>query len=273
MQKICSYALFGNQPENGGATRDFYWSFLPSLVRAHHHIFPDWELRVHVDSLWKEDRGELLRRYRDAELLNIVYVEENKSTCRSMLWRLRPLWNSVGYVLSRDIDSVPSIKERKAVEVFISSGRAVHCLNDSVSHNAVMMGGMVGFDTRKFRVVSPWNSWDDLLALGPNHGLEFYTGGPDQNLQANEIYPLFYPHDVCCHRFKGLPNDPRIRHCYHDVPETAPLDIHPPVVENDFDKLCPHLGSSGYPVDQVLDFFDKHGREDIMQRVRSAEQR
>ena len=78
MKKVASYSLFGNRPEANGTTRDFYWDFIPALVRSHHNLFRDWELRIHVDSTKNEPRSRLLRAYEKAGLLMAKYVEENK---------------------------------------------------------------------------------------------------------------------------------------------------------------------------------------------------
>lgn len=274
MKKVASYALFGKRPEANGTTRDFYWDFIPALVRSHHNLFPDWELRIHVDSTKHEDRSKYLRSYEDAGLLTAKYVEENKSTCRSMLWRLLPIWDDdVSFVMCRDIDASPTIKDRRATDEFIHSGRTLHCLNDNPAHCVTMMGGLVSFNAIKFKALTPWRSWEELVSTGPKYNLDNPSGGPDQNLQSHEIFPLFYPHDLCCHRFSGMPMDAEIEHCYPSVKHQPHGDILVEVVDNNFDSLIPHLGCAGYPAPKVVEFFDTYGRKDITKRVVEAESR
>jgi hypothetical protein len=272
MKKVASYSLFGKRPEAGGTTRDFYWDFVPALVRSHHNLFSDWELRIHVDSTKYEDRSKYLRAYEDAGLLVAKYVEENKSTCRSMLWRLLPIWeHDVSYVMCRDIDSSPTLKDRYATEEFVHSGCSLHCLNDNPAHTVPMMGGLVSFNALKFRALTPWRTWEELISTGSKYNLDNPSGGPDQNLQSNEIYPIFYSHDICCHRFSGMPIDPAIHHCYNAVSQHNLKDIPESVIANNFDSIIPHLGCAGYPASKVVEFFDTYGRKDITDKVKSIE--
>lgn len=283
MKNIASYALFGNRPEasarQGDAvtgTRIYYWNCLPGLIRSHHHLWPNWELRIHVDSTYETDRSRLLRAYVAEGLATIKYVEENISTCRSMLWRLLPLWEEdVGYVLSRDVDSMPSLKDRRATETFMQTGAALHCMNDNEAHGSYVMGGMVSFyapTVRRFLADCGIPSWQELINRGPRYGLAEPSGGPDQNLLVHEVWNRFYPNGICSHRFSGLPHDPQLKACFSSVDTTMrPFGVADAVIDNDVDKLNPFLGCSGYPIEETKVFFDTHGFSYITEKIQRAE--
>lgn len=265
--KVASYALFGNHVSHG--TRQFYWDHLPATVRAHHNIFPDWELRIHVDSTYHEDRSKLLRAYEAAGLLKVVHAEENIACCRSMLWRMMPVWeDGVTHVVCRDLDSVPCPKDWKCITQWVDSGAALSSINDNPAHSVTMMGGMVGFRTDKFRAKAPWPSWIKMIEAG--EGLERPSGGYDQILMSNQIWHLFYP-DVCAHRFAGMPQDGRMTACYNSVFQ-GPVPGLDPEMCSLADSLMPYLGTSSYDIPRAVKIFDEHGKPEVRDRVVTAEQ-
>jgi hypothetical protein len=266
MNFVASYALFGNHVSHG--TRQFYWDHLPSLVRAHHHFFGGWELRIHVDSTWKEDRSRLLQAYNDGGLLNMVYCEENKACCRSMLWRMRPAWDlDVSYVICRDIDSMPCPKDALAVKQWIQSGATIHTINDNPQHTATMMGGMVGFKVDQFQQKCPWPSWEAMVES--YEGLERPSGGYDQMLMSDRIWHLYYP-DICSHRFAGLPADPKLRACC-TIAEPYTVPENSPGLCRQADAMMRHLGASSYDIPAACKLFDTYGNPAVRERVLNAE--
>jgi hypothetical protein len=261
MKLVASYALFGNHVSHG--TRQFYWDHLPSLVRAHHNFFPAWELRIHVDNTYKEDRSKLLRAYAAAGLLDLYYVEENIACCRSMLWRMRPAWDpAVDYVICRDIDSMPCPKDALAVEDWINSGAAIHTINDNPQHTVTMMGGMVGFKVSSFLKKCPWPTWEDMITR--YEGLEKPSGGYDQMLMSNMIWNLYCP-DICSHRFAGMPADPGLRACFTSVEE-------PPMPwQQQANALMRHLGACSYDIPAACKLLDSYGNPKVRDRVLTVE--
>ncbi len=266
MKKVVSYALFGNHVTYG--TRQFYWDHIPATVRAHHNLLPGWELRIHVDSLYHDDRSKLLRAFEKAGLINVVHAEENIACCRSMLWRMMPVWDSeVSHVICRDIDSIMCPKDVKVITQWVDSGAALSVVNDNPAHSVTMMGGMVGFNTSKFMAKTPWPTWIDMIKAG--EGLERPSGGYDQILMSNQIWGRYYP-DVCAHRFSGMPQDSRMTACYNSVPE-GPVHGLDPEMCRQADTLMPYLGTCGYPIGKAIEIFDTHGNQELRERVVTAE--
>jgi hypothetical protein len=265
--KVASYALFGNHVTYG--TRQFYWDHIPATVRAHHNLLPDWELRIHVDSLYDDDRSKLLRAFEKAGLLRVIHAEENIACCRSMLWRMMPVWDKdVTHVLCRDIDSIMCPKDVKVVTQWVQSGATLSVVNDNPAHSVTMMGGMVGFRTDTFLAKSPWPTW--LAMIEAHEGLHLPSGGYDQILMSNSIWNHYYP-DVCAHRFSGMPQDGRLKACYQSVPE-GPIAGLDPEMCRQADALMPYLGTCGYPIDKAIKIFDDHGNPEVRDRVVTAEQ-
>jgi hypothetical protein len=261
MKNVASYALYGN--------RRFYWQGLRSLVRAHHNIFPGWELRIHHDSTIHAPRSTILRKYAEAGLVKLVQVEESKAYCRSMLWRLLPVWeDDVGYVLCRDIDSMPTIKDRRMTEQFIKSGAAIHCMNDNGSHTSAMMGGMCSINGPSFRQKSGYAKWEDLIIL--RNDLDRVMGGVDQILLHYHVWEKMFP-DVCEHRLKGLAPHAGARASFTTV---EPVDIAgiPQKLQEETDALIPFMGCPGYDCERAVAFFDEHGNQDLTRQLREIEE-
>jgi len=272
--KVCaSYSLFGNHIVNG--TRQFYWDHVPALVRAHHNLYPSWwELRIHVDSTYHDDRSKWLRAYEAAGLVKIVHVEENIAVCRSMLWRMLPIWDTESrfdYVMCRDIDSAPCPRDYKTIQQFFQSGATIHAVNDNYQHTVTMMGGMVGFQVQPFLAKCPWPSW--LAMINAHEGLELPSGGYDQILMSNSIWFHYYP-DACVHRFAGLGSDNELKACYHGVlpgPISFPKAINGDRMCAEVDTLMPYLGASSYEIPRACRIYDTYGDPAVRDRVLAAE--
>lgn len=264
---VISYSLFGNHVTWG--TRQFYWDFLPALVRAHHNIYPGWELRIHVDSTFRDPRSNFLCALNDAGLANVRYVEENLQVCRSMLWRMRPLWEAgIDYVLCRDIDSLITLRDRRATEMFIQSGASAHALNDHPQHTVVMMGGLCSFKSTQFLETTKWTCWEEMIALSGI--LERPSGGSDQILLAHEVWPRLYP-NICAHRFNGISVDPNLRACYKNVDEIGLPDVPAGLLTPATDALVPFMGCPGYDWPAAVKHFDTFGDPILAEKIQKIE--
>ena len=66
------------------------------------------------------------------------------------------LCSQVDLLLSRDLDSLISDRERSAVEEWISSGETTHVMRDNVHHWTPMLGGMWGMSLKSADVRKSW---------------------------------------------------------------------------------------------------------------------
>lgn len=158
MKKLVSYSFFRHkdsayESERCGESRGiFFVNYLRAIVRAHHSVYPDFELRIHHDDLAMQfEYWKALRRMADAGLLTLHFMGKAQYLCGSMVWRMAPIWDSsVSVVLCRDVDSLSTMRERMAVERWMESKASIHVIHDSISHAGVM-GGTIAFKTNLVR--------------------------------------------------------------------------------------------------------------------------
>lgn len=193
---VFSVAFFRNwasgyESERAGAGRGvFFVNYLRSLVRNHWAVWSDWKLWIHHDEKAREfPYWKCIEKMADRGLLRIFYMGEAKKLCEAMLWRMIPCWNTdVSRVLCRDLDSLSTPRERRAVDKWISSEKAVSALHDSESHSSTaLMGGLVGFKSEWVR--EHWNTYLYLIWKAKAHGIDLTYHGSDQNLLNTEVLP------------------------------------------------------------------------------------
>jgi hypothetical protein len=184
---VVSYAFFRNdasayESDRCGASKGkFFVGFLPAVVRAHHSVYPDYELRIHHDERVREyPYFRVLESLASRGMLRLVAMGEAHELCESMLWRLAPCWDeSVDRVICRDVDSLSTPRERLAVEEWIAGGKPIHSIHDSPSHKgALILGGLCGFRAEYIR--SRFETVDFLYYWIRWHGLPLTKLGDDQ---------------------------------------------------------------------------------------------
>lgn len=262
---ISSYCVFGdlNVPR--------YWGAIRGIVWAHHHIFPGWELRIYHDNL-VEKHGQALKRYHHAGLVNAVPCGETPPIGVGALWRYKAIWDQAAeYVLTRDIDSLPLVRDRLMVDEFMETGMAMHSISDHPDQSWHMQAGMVGFHAPKFRDRVFFTSWDAMVGKASSYGIDMsvWQGGPDQQLLSRLVWPLMAD-EVCEHRLKGVQFTGSGGKKFDRVPERQLSDV-PAEVQDGADTLMPFMGCPGFDVDRAVAFFKKYGRAEVTQRLERAE--
>lgn len=254
-RKIVSYSYFRSPTSQyeklkGDAAIQFQ-QFLKMLVRAHHCIWRGYEMRIHYDSHVPQlPYWPTMRKLHDEKLLRLVYCGDADPLCKSMLWRMIPVFveqNPV--VVCRDIDSVPMLRDRLAVEEWLGSGLAVHCIHDNAAHSGVM-GGTTSVHAERFRQLIGVQTMKEFLALGAD--LDWDKQGADQHL-LNRLLPR-YAHQTLVHEL------------HHRVNDMGPVEVRdhvtpffpdpawtPEIVASD--KLCPSVGGCTDP-QAAFEFYD-----------------
>lgn len=180
------------ESERAGAGRGvFFCNYLRSLVRAHYAVYQDFQLWIHHDERAREfPYFKVLERMQERGLLKLIYMGPSEALCKSMMWRLLPIWNlSVDVVLCRDLDALSTPRERRAIDKWLASDRAISALHDSESHSsAALMGGMVGFKCEWMR--DKFASWNAFIGLAGQYGIDLSQHGSDQRLLNAAILPL-----------------------------------------------------------------------------------
>lgn len=195
--KVYSVAFFRDansayESERAGAGRGvFFVNYLRTLVRAHYAVYPDYQLWIYHDDRAKEfPYFKVLEREQERGLLKLIYMGQSEALCKSMMWRLLPIWNlGVDVVLCRDLDALATPRERRAIDKWLASGKAVSALHDSESHSsAALMGGMVGFRAQWMR--DHFASWYDLVGKASSLGIDLSQHGADQRLLNALVLPI-----------------------------------------------------------------------------------
>jgi len=223
-------------PRCGASQGCFFVNYIRAITRMHPAVYPDWEMRIyHDDRVTQYPYWKAMERMQEAGLLKLIYVGKAETLCGSMLWRLIPAWDpEVQYVLCRDVDSLQTPRERKAIERWIASGKPVSALHDSQSHSSsALMGGMVGFRTNWLNFNFP--SFESFVAKASARGIDLNKHGADQTLLNAEVYP--------------------ITNGGNDVSNEDRASLGPR--EHVLDQLCAHIGGA-YHVEPVVKFFDEN---------------
>lgn len=132
MKRVISFCLWGNNPKYCvGAIRN------AQLAKK---IYPGWEVWVYCGTSVPESTISDLRE-NDAKI--ILRSEEGDWT--GMFWRFEPIANpDVDAMISRDADSRLSLREKKAVDNWLSSDKLFHVMRDHPAHGIEILGGMWG---------------------------------------------------------------------------------------------------------------------------------
>ena len=223
-------------PRCGASQGCFFVNYIRAIVRMHPAVYPDWQMRIyHDDRVTQYPYWKAMERMQEAGLFKLIYAGTAHTLCGSMLWRLMPAWDpEVKYVLCRDVDSLQTPRERKAVDRWIASGKPVSALHDSQSHSSsALMGGMVGFRTNWLNFNFP--SFEAFVAKAAARGIDLNKHGADQTLLNAEVYPITNSGDDVANEDRG------------SLGERSHV----------LDQLCAHIGGA-YHVEPVVKFFDEN---------------
>ena len=189
MKRVISFAIFDSSKH--AYRPGFYWQHLKHAVWGYLNLFPGWELRIYHDkSLYNNYYGGVLLRLQEEGLLKLIYMGEETVICRAMLWRLEPLFDpEVEYILCRDIDHSPTIREKKMVERFIQTKKTLHCVQDNPAHVCPMLGGLIGFNVESFRKTFVASSVDSLLKSFRWNKNKLTEHGDDQKFMNTHLWP------------------------------------------------------------------------------------
>lgn len=277
LSRVISLALFGDGP---------YWDHLPAYVRAHCSLFPGYGLWIHVEpaAMTRSKYGRALQRLSAAGLVRIVDmpVRDGQGKCEKMLWRLAPAWDeSVDYVFCRDADSLPTWRERLAVEEFLARAEAgqvdAHALADNVAHAGVM-GGMCGFRAARLRKIC--RSFDTLVRSAEYSDEQWDRHGADQDVLNRLVagpprlrvfeHAIFAIDDEC--GVARVRRGPTIDHAASFSTTIAPCDVEVPASAAGSDRLIRYIGAAdSYSIKNAVAHYDQLGSLGVMAMIRECE--
>ncbi len=258
--KILSYALF-RAPDRvhwrSDATADrisAYARFLPVMIRAHHAIWPGYELRIHHDDCARaHPYFAALERLQAQGLLRLVDCGAVEALTLAMLWRMRPVFEGDGerWVVTCDLDSLPLLRLRQFVEEFAASDKAAMLVHGCESHN-IVGGGALGIRSTRFRQLIGASSWSGFVGLaGGEYGWSAYAA--DEEFLRYKIWERIADEAIV---FSN--NEERTIRCVDQrrAPALPPPDDLLPAVRASGDYFAPYIGSAGYELDAAFAFYD-----------------
>ncbi|MEX0371374.1 MAG: hypothetical protein AB3N09_12140 [Tateyamaria sp.] len=132
-RNVISFSLFGRDPSYRlGAVRN-------AIVAR--HLYPGWTPRFYVDSSVPQETLAQLR----AEGAQIRMAPKLDAARYGLFWRFLVEDDpDVDIYLVRDADSILNIRERMAVEDWLTSGKPYHVMRDHPLHSELILAGMWG---------------------------------------------------------------------------------------------------------------------------------
>ena len=271
-ERVIALSVFG---------KGHYWQYLRAFVRAHAVLFPGYSLRVyHDDAIYQAAYGDALHGLEEMGFLKLVRMAKDglsHGKCRSMLWRLAAAWDpEVEHVFSRDLDALPTWRERCAVEAFVSSGLDLHTIHDNPAHDGVM-GGLCGARAEALRGLFP--SFEAFVEAAGFSSAEWSEHGADQIFLNSKIAPKLklFEHSV----FVAFEDNGTTRRIRKPSPFSARFETGLPPVDDPrvpldireaSNGLIPYMGVAGYPHEDATAFYDERGPKAILDGIREAEE-
>lgn len=254
-QIVSSYALFGSNPS--------YWNNIALVIKAHKAIVPQWGIYIFHDSNINTIRSaqKLIDLQKDGHI-KLIQVDDNTPRCKAMLWRMLPVWDDeVDYVFCKDADTLPTYKEFQIAAEFIQSNYSVLGINDNPAHGIALMGGMVGFNTKRFRKLTNLNSFNDMVSLmEPNFNWDQH--GADQIMLNQKILPKVLSQTIIYRVFDGATKYDGIN-CKLEVPNINISNNE--YIHNHGNRFTNYAGACGVNMDlvEIHKFYDAHGNTNV----------
>ncbi|CAF3436162.1 unnamed protein product [Rotaria sp. Silwood1] len=183
-QRIISISLYGPK-ENKRFQYNQSLSFLHELINDVNTIYSDnFILRIHHDDTisLSDVICPIECRHHNVDFCNM----ESKLFIPPKIWRFIPAGDPlVDIMISRDLDSPLTQRERAAVDVWLASNKSFHNMRDHPMHAVHMLGGMWGFRPSLNPTVS-------LLIHNKIHDrslVKRYRGIRDQSFLSREVWP------------------------------------------------------------------------------------
>lgn len=167
MKKIISFSLWGNDPKYTiGAIKNAILT---------EQIYPGWTSRFYVGKSVPENIITTLKSFDNVEVIEM----DEPGDWSGMFWRFYAC-EDADIMLSRDTDSRLSMREKLAVDEWLSSDKNFHIMRDHPLHVTEILGGM-------------WGCRNGILK-GIKNMINEYTKGDfwqvDQNFLKEKIYPI-----------------------------------------------------------------------------------
>lgn len=168
MKKLICFSLWGdNKKYTIGAIRN---------AEIAKNIFPDWICRYYIGQSTPKIIVDKLKSMNNVEVV-LMDVEGN---WEGMFWRFLPAGDSdVEVMISRDCDSRLGVREKLAIDEWLSSDKKFHIMRDHPYHGTQILGGMWG---ARGGLLNDINGW-----------IENYVKGDYWQVDQNFLKEIVYP--------------------------------------------------------------------------------
>lgn len=189
-KRIISFSLFGNDPKHCvGAIKN---------AKLAKYIYPEWICRFYISKDVGISYIDQLKKMNNTEI--VIMNEIGNQNAK--FWRFLPICDSsVDIMISRDCDSRLCMREKYAVDDWISSDKSFHIMKDHPYHDAIIMAGMFGVK----KACLP-NFAELLKNYDKNNNYEC-----DQFFLEDVVYPLIKNNCVVHDEFKENKPFPTLR--------------------------------------------------------------
>lgn len=173
--KIIAFSLFGNDAR--------YTRGIKKIYQLYNSLLPDWKCRVYVAK-------DVDPKHIDSMIglgFEVIIMNKSGIDARYTTWRFLAMEDGADAVIFRDLDSLPTLREKIMVEHWLASDKKFHIIRDHPNHHMLIMAGMCGIKRNDIRIKAVTKKY----LLTNNYGV-------DQVFLAKMIYPLI-KNDVMVH--------------------------------------------------------------------------
>ena len=198
-QKVIAFAFYGDPKSAVHQRRGYFEGIRANLEAISSFYNSSWVVRLYHD-IGSDDplMADLCRLACSTDRLDLCSVNQlpHPTLAKAvhmfpMIWRFFPtLDTQVDAFMSRDLDSIITSREVKAVEEWVQSGKTLHTMRDHPQHNVPMLGGLWGVQMSRrgqmWREI--WKGiWTNIIADPLSHS-DRGSKGPDQTLLSRYVW-------------------------------------------------------------------------------------
>ena len=151
MKKAISFSLFGNHAiYNVGLTEN---------IRLANELYPDYDIHIYYD-----DSIDL--QLLDLASNKVFFHPVSYPSIPGYFWRFFLIDDKTyDVVLPRDLDSRLSLREKIAVDCWVSSSKALHIMRDHQEHDFPIMAGMWGIKSKmvSFNIIDSIRDFSEIF--------------------------------------------------------------------------------------------------------------
>jgi len=186
--KIISFSLYGKSPR--------YTERLGETLDSYKRLYPDWKCRIYIAGDIFNDHKDFLTSHK----CEVVVMKATGVDSAYMFWRfLAAADKNAEAMIVRDLDSMPTQREKAMVDEWIASGKKYHIIRDHIAHHARVMGGMWGVKCPGFDVIASTKGF----LLTNNYAL-------DQVFLEKFVYPEMSNSVMIHDRFPRFPEEKEV---------------------------------------------------------------